>query len=245
MIYVVLGMHKSGTTLLARTLHESGIVMGQEFPAGVDYLRLKYEARWVQEINDEILSADRSVYSLKVTSGLLPKSGIDQTTRDKMEMGIREANQRFKQWGFKDPRTVLTYPFWKEVLPDHRLIIVYRDPVEVWKRYFNRHRPWQFRLPFDTWCDYNNLILDYARYSEEGEAICLSFEKLLSGRSEWDRLKQFVNTELIDVCDKSVSVNRLSKKDRNSFAYKLMSKLAGQNVSRILHKFDVLCLQEK
>ena len=30
-IYVVLGMHKSGTTLVSQTLHKSGVSMGPEF----------------------------------------------------------------------------------------------------------------------------------------------------------------------------------------------------------------------
>ena len=36
MIYIVLGMHKSGTSLVARTLHASGVDMG-EFNDSLDY----------------------------------------------------------------------------------------------------------------------------------------------------------------------------------------------------------------
>ncbi len=61
MIYVVLGMHKSGTTLVARTLHESGIIMGEEFPAGASYCSNKYEAKWPQSFSDEILGAERGM----------------------------------------------------------------------------------------------------------------------------------------------------------------------------------------
>jgi len=242
MIFIVLGMHKSGTTLLARTLHESGIVMGQEFPAGVDYVKSKYEARWIQEINDEILAADRSEYSLRITSKLLPAKGIEQATREKMISGIKKANEQYPQWGFKDPRTVLTYPYWKELLPDHRLIIVYRNPVEVWKRYFNINRFWHFRQPFNAWCDYNKLILEYARTSENSQVICMSFDRLLSSRDEWNRLQEFVGIDLVDVCNKATSLNRISSERRASFKYKLISSLAGSDVSRILHQFDMLCL---
>ena len=50
MIFIILGMHKSGTTLLARALHESDVMMGESFPPGVEYAKAKYEARWVQEM---------------------------------------------------------------------------------------------------------------------------------------------------------------------------------------------------
>jgi hypothetical protein len=41
MIYVVFGMHKSGTTLLVRALHETAIVMGEEFSDGTYYAEVK------------------------------------------------------------------------------------------------------------------------------------------------------------------------------------------------------------
>ena len=81
MIFVILGMHKSGTTLLARALHESGIVMGQKFSAGIEYKKCKYEARWVQDINDQILGVDRQINSLHVTSKLLPNGDVNDAIK--------------------------------------------------------------------------------------------------------------------------------------------------------------------
>lgn len=37
MIFVVLGMHKSGTTLVSQILHHSGIPMGDGFDENVTY----------------------------------------------------------------------------------------------------------------------------------------------------------------------------------------------------------------
>jgi hypothetical protein len=232
MIFIVLGMHKSGTTLLARALHESGIVMGQEFPAGVDYAKAKYEAKWVQEINDEILGVDRSELSLRVTPILLPPSGLSDLVRERMARGIEKAERQYGRWGFKDPRAVLTYQYWKEGLPDHRLVVVYRDPIEVWKRYSGFNRPWCFRLPFRTWCDYNKMILRHLDGAEPGQAICLNFDQLLTGVGEWGRFRNFVGADLVDVRDSNQSVNRCSELERLSFAYRLLSLLAGREVER-------------
>ena len=58
MIYVVLGMHKSGTTLISETLHESGINMGEfsDIQQGIGYDEgHKYERRETQQINRQIL----------------------------------------------------------------------------------------------------------------------------------------------------------------------------------------------
>lgn len=241
MIFVVLGMHKSGTTLLARTLHESGIVMGQDFPAGVDYLKAKYEARWVQEINDEILHADREELSLRVTSKLLPMQGISETIKEKMKRGIGEAQVHYAQWGFKDPRTALTYGYWKEHLPDHRLIIVYRNPVEVWKRYYPHLNKFsQLRLPFKVWYDYNKMILNYAKDSNNGQAIFLNFEQLLSSMAEWDRLREFVDVDLVNVCNPMQSTNRISEDDRDALSYKFLMSVVGRRAGKMFHEMEIL-----
>ena len=240
MIFVVLGMHKSGTTLLARALHESGIPMGEDFPPGVDYAKAKYEARWVQEINDEILGVERQELSLRVTTRLLPEAGISEAILKKIESGIAEAQSNYSQWGFKDPRSVLTYRYWRKLLPEHRLVIVYRDPLEVWKRYSGFNRWSSFRLPFKTWCDYNNTILEYFSQAGQGQAILLNFDRLLSGYEEWERFRVFVNSDLKDVRDPAQSVNRLSGYDRQLLRYRMLMSVAGREASKVFQKLEEL-----
>ncbi len=240
MRFIVLGMHKSGTTLLARALHESGIVMGQELPAGIDYAKAKYEAKWVQAINDEILGVDRKELSLRVTTKLLPPSAIGDLTRERMVRGIEKADRQYGSWGFKDPRTVLTYQYWKEILPAHRLVVVYRDPIEVWKRYSGFNKAWRFRLPFRTWCDYNRMILRHIDSVEPARVICLDFDRLLTGPDEWDRFRNFVGVDLVDVRDTNQSVNRCSEEERRSLAYRMLSLAAGGEVQSTSQALEVV-----
>ena len=149
MIYVVLGMHKSGTTLVARTLHESGIIMGQKFSPSASYSDSKYEAKWPQLINDEILGASRDLLSLHVNSNLLPNGAISKDIQNHMSEGIAKMDAAYDNWGFKDPRAALTYRYWKKVLPPHKVIVIYRDPVEVWRRYSRVTRRGFSRLAFN------------------------------------------------------------------------------------------------
>ena len=240
MIFIVLGMHKSGTTLLARALHESGIVMGQDFPPGVKYAEAKYEARWVQEINDEVLGIGRRELSLHVTSKLLPKKGINKGIKKKMEQGINEMQRSYTHWGFKDPRAVLTYQYWRELLPYHRLVIVYRDPLEVWKRYSNFNHSLRFALPFKTWCDYNRTILRYINEVKKEQAICVNFEHLLSGSEEWERFRAFVGADLKDIRDSTQSINRLSGKEREALRFRMLMAVAGGEAVRIFRELESL-----
>lgn len=240
MIFIVLGMHKSGTTLLARALHESGIVMGQDFPPGLDYVEEKYEARWVQEINDEILGTDRHALSLNVTSKLLPQIGISEDLQKKIEQGVSKMQTRYPQWGFKDPRAALTYQFWREFLPEHRLVIVYRNPLEVWRRYSRFNRACRFYLPFKTWCDYNKMLLRHICEAVDGQAICLNFERLLSGPREWGRFREFVGADLKDIRDQAQSVNRLSGHDHKSLGLRALMATAGHEAEKVFRNLEEL-----
>lgn len=244
MIFVVLGMHKSGTTMLARALHESGIPMGQDFSPGVEYAKAKYEARWVQEINDEILGASRQELSLRVTSELLPENGIEEVIKEKMESGIDYAQARHPDWGFKDPRTTLTYAHWKDHLPEHRLVVIYRNPAEVWKRYASIGWASRFRLPFKSWCDYNKSILLHLKESPRRSYILLEFERLLSTDEEWDRLSKFVGLDLINVRDPSQSVNRISGWGIEAQAYRALMLLLGRESAKIYSDLEALREQD-
>ena len=233
-------MHKSGTTLLARALHESGIAMGQEFSAGMGYERCKYEARWVQEINDNILGVDRQRLSLHVTSKLLPRGEISNDIKERMKQGIAKNQLHYLDWGFKDPKTVLTYDIWKEYLPDHHLVCVYRDPVEVWKRYSGSKQLSRSYLPFRVWCDYNQLIIKHARKAEKGQAILLNFDRLLSETGEWNRFSNFTGIKLKDIRDAKQSVNRLTADGRKKIGYKILMFLAGRSAMNTYQELNTL-----
>lgn len=240
MIYVVLGMHKSGTTLVARTLHESGIVMGQEFPRDADYATVKYEARWAQEITDEILGLSRKCLSLEVTSQSLPKDGIGAELLQRMRNAAADLDNRYGDWGFKDPRAALTYRYWKQALPPHRVIVIYRDPIEVWRRYARVNHKWWSRQAFRVWCDYNKSILSSVPASGDPDVLFLKFEDLLSDAEEWQRMEQFVGKKLADVRDPGQSRYRVGADQRGMARYRLLRSVSGAEVQKVYRQLESL-----
>jgi hypothetical protein len=240
MIYIVLGMHKSGTTLLARALHESGIVMGQEFPKDADYAKVKYEAKWAQNISDDILGMSRKRLSLDVTSNALPADGVSESAL----LAIRENAGRlcslYDDWGFKDPRAALTYPYWKDSLPPHKVIVIYRDPIEVWRRYARVDHKWWSRTAFRVWCDYNKCILESVDTGGNADVLVLKFEDVLSTQDEWARLEKFVGRELTDVRDPGQSKFSVAKGRRNGLKYRFLQKMAGAEVWAVYQQLESL-----
>ncbi|RMF01499.1 MAG: hypothetical protein D6768_10500 [Chloroflexi bacterium] len=203
MIYVVLGMHKSGTTLVSQILHHSGINMGESISADVNYDQgNKYERQATLQLNQEILSGT-GVNSIDLTA----PTGLQLSNNQRRQMMtiIGQLDKKYSDWGFKDPRTCLTYPLWASELPEHRLIVVYRSLDELWQRYRYIENPraryrdlsvaWKL---VQRWHEYTaNIIATLEQTSME--FVVLEYQRLMSTQAEFDRLQNFVGRPLTDM----------------------------------------------
>lgn len=157
MIYIVLGMHKSGTTLTAQLLHASGINMGFDLTEGEDdYGAEKCEGRLLREINNSLLGST-GVFSLDVK---VPEDFLEKKANAEKVKQLIDAQSAYTDWGMKNPIQTLTYPFWQERLPEHKLILVFRSPEPVSKHYI-RSRP-NYKIYWKalrTWKQYNKQLL--------------------------------------------------------------------------------------
>jgi len=246
MIYVVLGMHKSGTTLVSKILHESEVNMG-EFDPTVTYDQgNQYERKAFKEANIAMLNCE-GTHSSKVTN-TLPLEYENEEIKNSLELQISQLNNEFENWGFKDPRTCLTYHYWHKILPQHKVIVVFRSPTEVWNHYqkyipkikvFSRFMAGLRGLT--AWYVYNKNILEILNH---GKTDYISFEYSDFMRKE-DSLKvlsEFVNVPLVDCRDKKLFraaktagivfsiVCMLNKRKRNYFElYERLCALKANN----------------
>jgi hypothetical protein len=237
MIYVILGMHKSGTTLVAQMLQESGIDMGEFNPdLGYDDDN-KYERHSTQELNRSLLEGylipplsvllrrwerpqyDRAGYrknsdSLALVRYKALKNKLEREQDQRIRDIILACDRAHVDWGFKDPRTCLTYPAWKQHLPDHRLIVVYRSYVQLVHRYLksSRNIPRLFRI-LHSWTTYNMAILEHLS-SSPAPAIILNYERMMQGDEEVQRLAAFLGCPVIDSRDPNLYRNRAQEPDQ-------------------------------
>jgi len=141
MITVILGMHRSGTSALGGLLHSNGIVMGRDDdfypPPMKENPKGFYENVRFRRINDRLLKEVQ--YNVKSFNPEIPEVPItqDEKLRKMMKELIRGYDKEFDNWGWKDPRTSLTFTSWidvmaeMEVLSDVRCIIILRPSTEV------------------------------------------------------------------------------------------------------------------
>ena len=128
---VVLGMHRSGTSLVANVLRALGVHMGTEFLEP-------------DEGNEEGYWED--TLWLGINKHILANAGGDWKNppplkdvlvlRDKVAKLIKQAvgkrvGEGYRLWGFKDPRTCLTINLLHDFLPYPRYIVVRRPTRDI------------------------------------------------------------------------------------------------------------------
>ena len=120
-IVCILGMHRSGTSLLARILNLLGVSLGPEkqlLPANFANPKGYWEHQGFIELNDRILAWAGGSYSRPPTFpvGWDTAPCLEHLRASALALIHRDfANAEI--WGWKDPRTCLTLPFWQRILP--------------------------------------------------------------------------------------------------------------------------------
>lgn len=130
----VLGMHRSGTSLVAGLIANAGVAAGTEtglFAGDQHNATGYYEQREIVALNDEILTSVGATWWSPPETLLSPRPEWVARARDVAQtVGITGHDQRLAV--FKDPRTSLTWPVWTHALRRNVFpLIVVRHPVDV------------------------------------------------------------------------------------------------------------------
>ena len=216
MIYLVLGMHKSGTTMVSQLMQDSGIDMGVVDRGDISYDEgEKFEDPWISLITKAVLRVPWRHNSL-----ILPESAEirpDERLRVVAREYVSRRSLDHGDWGFKEPRASLVYDFWREILPEHKVVFVIRRPEEIWVRYMRRFRWYRpiKRLKrgvraLRSWCFYNEALLDALKRYDASYTIVL-FNELVGEEREFRRLEAFIGRKLIDSRKSDLYRNRTMK----------------------------------
>lgn len=181
-VAVVLGMHRSGTSMLCRMLRTLGLELGGPLqgPAPDNPLGF-WEHRFFQAVNMRLLQAAGcqrdgfdSPARLRAAS-----AGVQQGLPKAMAGPVGELVAKSFQggpWGFKDPRSVITYGFWQRCfaelgIVDLRPVVVVRPPVACAASLVRRGDlagmggaggdGAQRAFALGLWHTYHRLLLDY------------------------------------------------------------------------------------
>ena len=242
MIVCIAGMHRSGTSMVARMLMECGLYLGDEedlIPAADDNVEGFWENIKFQSVNEEILSILGGGWDIP------PQYFKDWETSPplvnlhvKAGYLVEQFSSLTETWGWKDPRNSLALPFWKKDIPNLKIVVCLRNPYEVYRSLAKRGYASSL-FSYQLWLLYNQQIL---AHTKQEERIVTHFDSFF--QNPHDELRRLVNFLEMDVLDdaiqnacKSISIG--SRHSKGS-----MSDLRATYVpEEVLSIYRELCLE--
>lgn len=121
-------MHRSGTSCLAGTLEQAGVCLGKVSDYNEYNKKGNKENNRTMELNQKILEYNHASWDQ------IPKTMTWNQALEAEGLALiknYEGNCDAQYWGFKDPRVLLTLPFWNKLLPNAKFIGTFRNPLSV------------------------------------------------------------------------------------------------------------------
>lgn len=139
---IIIGMHRSGTSLVCRLLEQAGLFVGRE-------LDPNHEAIFFVQLNQWLMSASggswvhpTAMHEFLADDALrdIAADYCGRMVRGPRTRGFLGLSSYLRQrslhrldvpWGWKDPRNTFTLPIWLSVFPEARIVHVKRHGVDV------------------------------------------------------------------------------------------------------------------
>lgn len=140
---IIIGMHRSGTTMIASMLRELGLFIGNDLEENYesmfyinhnDWLLHQCGGAWDNPSSIEWLYKDDDLMLLSEGYLRARIAGLPVSKYlgvKKYILGNRPLSHMGQVWGWKDPRMTYTLPIWLRLFPDAKVVHIYRNGVPV------------------------------------------------------------------------------------------------------------------
>ena len=250
---IVLGIMRSGTSLAAELVRLWGAYAGEKEelwkwepsdPRGYGYM----EYIPLQNLNDELLDHNETV---PPSPEILEGKASDPVYRDRALQLIHEMDKRASDsgttaWVWKDARTVLTLPFWTNILDDPIYLITVRHPIETTLSAAQTEAMDEENIPFSAGLAYwQYCMLNILNYTQVNpHKMFIAYDQLLSKpEQECTRLAHFLDKhcELSDQDAQTrigMMLPQISTKERHYRAQKSLTEVEqATREQRMLYNF--------
>ncbi|MFH0782187.1 MAG: sulfotransferase [Pseudomonadota bacterium] len=139
---IIIGMHRSGTSLVSRLLEKMGVFLGSAkdhynesicFQVLNEQLFLLDNCRWddVDRLSSFLHDGYRKWRAARIVESIVDERFIQLFWGDSGMEQEAPLVPAVPGWGFKDPRNTFTLPVFLERFPDARVIHVIRNGIDV------------------------------------------------------------------------------------------------------------------
>src|SRR5438270_239588 len=203
----IAGAHRSGTSMLTSLLHACGLYLGPEnalMPPQTDNPEGFWEHLGFVALNDELLNGLGGAWDLPPRIDENFKDSRLDPLRMKAKLLI-EGFDSARVWGWKDPRNSLTLPFWLNVLPGLKTLIMVRNPLEAAHSMRERNGT-SYSFGLRLWEIYNRRVIEAV---DEKDRLVTHYDSFFrDAESELRRIVRFVGLPDTEVCNAAALVSR-------------------------------------
>lgn len=197
-IICIVGMHRSGTSMIARLLHQCGLYLGPPerlLKADATNPLGHFEHRGFLDIDRKLLKHFGATWHEppEPESGWHTDAKLEGLRLEAKALATTFAGR--SPWGWKEPRASLFLPFWKEAIPNMRFVICIRNPLEVARSLQTRNNI-PVQKGASLWYRYVRTSLE----DTEGSPRVFSFfeDFFHNGAAEIERLLRFCELPMPD-----------------------------------------------
>ncbi len=241
MVICITGMHRSGTSMIARLLNLSGVYLGPEsdlISPAADNPEGFWENKNFLDIDEEILTRlGGSWDAVPVLNEGWQESNqlLDLKTRAQALIG---QFSEYKNWGWKDPRSSITLPFWQDLIPDLKVVVCLRNPLEVAQSFYRRGYSSNL-FSFHLWQSYYKTLFPTL---PTGNYIITHYESyFIDSNSELKRLLDFIEVPADEKIIKEVC-STISLKHKHNRSV-LDDTIAAQPPQELMRMYVEMCSQ--
>lgn len=151
---LILGMHRSGTSCLVGSLQQKGLYLGLVKEHSPRNLKGSREHLVIRHLNDAVLQYSGGRWDQP--PACVRWHSRHAKVRDQLINVFHSRSPGL--WGFKDPRTLLTLPFWQVSLQHIQYVATFRHPLRVAQSLQVRN-DMPIRDGLSLWLEYNVQLL--------------------------------------------------------------------------------------
>lgn len=193
-IVFVLGMHRTGSSLLTSVLNDLGFNLGSELLEADRYNQEGYwEFKPLLEFHERILAEfDNQWFA---PGHRMPLDELLLHYRAEAESLIHTMDLEERDWCWKDPRLVLFLDFWLEILAERpvKWIITHRHPASIARSLESRN---QFDLETGLKLWEYSMIQLISRKGRLTDSITIPYEEMLSDpKKQINRIAGFLQPQ--------------------------------------------------
>lgn len=168
---LIIGMHRSGTSMISRLLEKMGLFLGKNKDVNNEAEVFRYLNKWLlhqsgvswdhpEPFEYLLLDEDIRVWCKDYISLFLSSPRMISYLGIKKYLSYKTTGRISSLWGWKDPVSTYTLPIWLELFPKAKVIHIYRHGIDVanslqrrekrarWSRVRRYER---FRIAYHLW----------------------------------------------------------------------------------------------